>query len=187
MGTLGYTATVSLDGFVADASGDFQWSGPSDEAFAVHLERMAEVSTEVLGRKTYELMGYWETSAGDEAWSADEREFARRWRAIDKVVVSSTLTSDELASDRARIVPRLGLADLQRVVEEAAGLVEIFGPTTAAEAITAGMVQEFRFFVVPKMVGAGLRALPADIRVDLSLAEHRVFDNGAAYLRYVPR
>ena len=91
MGTLGYTATVSLDGYVADATGDFNWSGPSDEVFAVHVERMAEVSTEVLGRKTFALMQYWETYPPEgEVPTADELEFARRWRAIEKVVASST-------------------------------------------------------------------------------------------------
>src|SRR4051794_15057935 len=187
MGTLAYVATVSIDGYVADADGDFQWTGPSDAVFAVHLDRMAEVSTEVLGRRTYALMGYWDTypDAEDGPWA--EREFARRWRDIDKVVVSSTMTGEELTSDRARIVPHLSLAELQRVVERAKGVVEIFGPTVAADAIRAGLVDDFRFFVVPKMVGGGLRALPNDVHLDLSLAEHRIFDNGTAYLRYLPR
>lgn len=187
MGTLGYTATVSLDGYVADAGGDFQWTGPSDAVFAVHLDRMAEVSTEVLGRKTYALMGYWDTYPDSADRPAAEREFARRWRGIDRIVVSSTMTPEELTSDRARIVPDLSLVELQRVVERAAGTVEIFGPTVAAEAIRAGLVNDFRFFVVPKMVGGGLRALPDDVHLDLTLAEHRIFDNGIAYLRYRPR
>jgi dihydrofolate reductase len=187
MGTLAYVATTSIDGYVADADGDFQWTGPSDAVFAVHLERMAEISTEVLGRKTYALMGYWDTYPDGEDRPAAEREFARRWRETDKVVVSSTMTAEELTSDRARIVPRLGLGELQRIVERAKGVVQIFGPTVAADAIRAGMVDDFRFFVVPKMVGGGLHALPDDVHLDLSLTEHRIFDNGIAYLRYVPR
>jgi dihydrofolate reductase len=187
MGTLTYTATVSIDGYVADADGDFQWTGPTDEVFAVHLERMAEVSIEVLGRRTYALMGYWDTYPDAEDRPEAEREFARRWRDIDKVVASSTITGGELTSDRARIVPDLSLVELQRVVERAKGVVEIFGPTVAAEAIRAGMVEDFRFFVVPKMVGGGLRALPDEVNLDLRLAEHRIFNNGIAYLRYMPR
>lgn len=187
MGTLAYVATVSIDGYVADADGDFQWTGPTDEVFAVHLDRMAEVSTEVLGRKTYALMGYWDTYPDAEDRPAAEREFARRWRGIDKVVVSSTMTGEELTSDRARIVPDLSLVELQRVVEHAKGLVEIFGPTVAADAIRAGLIDDFRFFVVPKMVGGGLRALPDDVHLELSLAEHRIFDGGTAYLRYLRR
>lgn len=187
MGTLVYTATVSLDGYVADAGGDFQWSAPSDAEFAAHLDRMAEVSTEVLGRKTYALMGYWDTYSDAEDRPTAEREFARRWQGIDKVVVSSTMTREELTSDQARIMPDLSLVELRRIVERAAGVVEIFGPTVAAEAIRAGLVDDFRFFLVPKIVGGGLRALPEDVHLDLSLVEHRVFDTGTAYLRYLPR
>lgn len=188
MGTLGYTATVSLDGYVADATGDFNWSGPSDEVFAVHVERMAEVSTEVLGRKTFALMQYWETYPPEgEVPTADELEFARRWRAIEKVVASSTLTSADLGPSRARLVSHLSLEGLRRIVDEAPGRVEIFGPTVAAPAIRAGMIDHFEFFVVPKVVGGGLRALPDGPRLDLELAGHTVFANGAVHLRYERR
>ena len=182
-----FTANVSLDGYVADQNGDFQWTGPADEMFAMHIDRMAEVSTEVLGRKTHALMEYWENLPDTEDQPAAEREFARRWRGISKVVVSSTMAAGDLASDRARLVPDLSLAELQRIVEDAEGMVEIFGPTTAADAIRAGLVDEFRLFVVPKLVGGGLRALPDGVQLDLSLAEQRIFANGTAYLRYRTR
>ncbi|MBB3605670.1 dihydrofolate reductase [Mycolicibacterium sp. BK556] len=184
MGKLSYDTTVSLDGYVNDADGDFQWSGPDDAVFAVHVERMADVTIEVLGRETFALMQYWETDPVDEVWGPAEQEFARRWRNIDKVVVSSTLTS-EIETDRVRLVPDLSLDELRRIVDSTAGIVEIFGPTTAGPAIRAGLVDEFQFFVVPKVVGGGLRALPDDVRLDLRLADHRVFDNGTAQLRYV--
>ncbi|WP_280194829.1 dihydrofolate reductase family protein [Nocardia farcinica] len=187
MGTLIFVATISLDGYVNDATGDFNWSGPSDEVFAVHVDRMGEVSTEVLGRKTYGLMQYWETYPDDEDRPAAEREFARRWRVIEKVAVSTTLTRGELGSDRDRLVPHLSLDELRRIVDAAPGVVEIFGPTTAAEAIRAGLVEEFRFFVVPKLVGGGVRALPDGVHLDVTLVEHRIFDNGMAYLRYRAR
>ncbi len=187
MGTLYFSATVSLDGYVADADGDFQWTGPSDEVFAVHTARIAGVSTEVLGRKTFALMQYWENFVGDEGATPDELEFARLWRGIEKVAVSSTLTGDDLGTSRARIVPELSLDELRRIVDDAPGAVEIFGPTTAAAAIRAGMIDDFHLFVVPKVVGGGLRALPDDVRLDLNLVEHRVFDNGISYLHYRPR
>ncbi|AKK26399.1 dihydrofolate reductase family protein [Mycobacterium sp. EPa45] len=187
MGKLIYTVTMSLDGYAADADGDFQWSAPNGAVFDVHVGRMGEVSTEVLGRKTFELMQYWETDPDDQVWTAAEHEFARRWRGIDKVVASSTLTHAEIGSDRVRVVPDLTLDELRRVIADAAGVVEIFGPTVAAAAIRAGLVEEFHFFVVPKVVGGGLRALPDDVRLDLTLAEHTIFDNGTAHLRYVPR
>ena len=89
-GTLGYTATISIDGYAADADGDFQWSAPGDDVFDFHVERMADVSAEILGRRTYELMRYWEAEPAGEAWSAAEHEFARRWQSLDIVVASST-------------------------------------------------------------------------------------------------
>ncbi len=187
MGTLTFTATVSLDGYAADADGDFQWSAPGEAVFDVHVDRMAAVSTEVLGRKTYALMQYWETYPDDDNGPPAEREFARRWRNIEKVVVSSTLTRDQLGSARDRLVPSLTLDELREIMDRATGLVEIFGPTVAAPAIRAGLVDEFQFFVVPKIVGGGLRALPDDVYLDLTLAEHMVFDDGTAHLRYLRR
>lgn len=187
MGTLIYSTTLSLDGYVADRNGDFQWTGPSDEMFAVHLERIREVSTEVLGRRTYGLMEYWESFPETGGQSDAEVAFAHRWQDLDKVVVSSTMTDAQLSSNRARLVSRLSLEELQGIVARADGLVEIFGPTTAADAIRAGLVDEFRFFVVPKLVGGGLRALPDDVDLDLDLAEHRTFEGGTVYLRYVAR
>ncbi len=184
MGTLNYTATVSVDGYVADADGDFQWTAPNGAVFAAHVDRMAEVSTEVLGRTTFALMQYWETDPDDEVWTPAEQEFARRWRGIDKVVVSSTLTRDEIGSDRVRLLRELNVDELRRIVDDATGRVEIFGPTVAAPAIRAGLVEEFQFFVAPKIVGGGLRALPDDVRLDLKLVEHRIFDGGTALLRY---
>ena len=85
MGTLSYCATISLDGYVADAEGDFQWTAPGDAIFAVHINRMAAVSTEVLGRKTYALMQYWQTYPDDEGLPEADRKFARRWRDIGLV------------------------------------------------------------------------------------------------------
>lgn len=187
MGTLSYTATISLDGYVADTSGDFQWSAPSEEIFQFHVDRMAAVSSEVLGRNTYQLMRYWQTEPADGSWGEPEREFARRWRNIDHVVASSTLLQDDLASEPVRLIADLGLSALEQIVENARGEVEIFGPTTASESIRAGLVKDFRFFVVPKIVGGGLNALPDGARLDLRLLEQRIFDNGTAYLHYESR
>lgn len=187
MGTLSYTATVSLDGYAADESGDFQWTAPGEEVFDFHVERMGAVSTEVLGRNTYELMTYWEAEPGSqeyEEWGDSEREFARRWRALDLVVASSTLQLDQLGSGDPRLVRRLSLEELDSIVADAAGEVEIFGPTVAREALRAGMVQDFRFFIVPRVVGGGLRALPDDADLALELVEQRLFENGIVFLHY---
>lgn len=188
MGTLSYTATVSIDGYAADAAGDFQWSAPDDAVFRFHVERMDAVSTEILGRRTYQLMRYWEAEPdpAEEVWGDDEREFGRRWCELDRVVASSTLDEADLGSG-ARLIRDLRLDEIQRIADGATGEVEIFGPTTAAAAIRAGLVRDFRFFVVPKIVGGGLRAIPDDARLDLELVEQRVFDNGTVLLHYRPR
>ena len=188
MGTLSYTATVSIDGFAADADGDFQWSAPGEDVFRFHIERMNDVSAEILGRRTYQLMRYWEAEPdpSEEVWGDEEREFARRWCELDLVVASSTLDEAELGAD-ARLIRDLGLEEIQRIAAGATGEVEIFGPTTAAPAIREGLVRDFRFFVVPKIVGGGLRAIPEDARLDLELVEQRVFDNGAVLLHYRQR
>lgn len=186
MGTLSYTATISLDGYVADIDGDFQWTAPSGEVFQSHVDRMDAVSVEVLGRTTYELMRYWEAEPEDGLWSAAEHEFARRWRRVEQVVVSSTLAHDDVASERTRLVPGLALAELEEIVRGAHGEVEIFGPTTASPAIRAGLVEDLRLFVVPKVVGGGLSAFPDGTRLELRLVEHHVFDNGVTCLHYRP-
>lgn len=184
MGSLTYTATVSVDGYAADASGDFNWSAPGEDVFRFHVERMDAVVHEVLGRRTYQLMEYWQAPPEGEEWGADEHEFARRWQAIPRTLVSSTLTVDDLVSERDRLVPRLELDTLRRIVDEAPGQVEIFGPTTAEAAIRAGLVTDFGLFVVPRVVGGGLRALPHEVALDLELVDHRVFDSGTTYSHY---
>lgn len=183
MGTLGYTATISLDGYAADEDGDFQCSAPDGEVFIFHVERIANVSTEILGRRTYELMRYWEEEPSDEVWTPAEHEFARRWQGLKIVVASSTLVRNDVAH-AAELVAHLELADIERIVGSASGDVEIFGPTVASEAIRAGLVNDFRFFIVPKVVGGGLRALPDGVRLEMDLIEHRVFGNGTVYMHY---
>lgn len=185
MGTLSYSTAVSLDGYVADASGDFQWSAPSEEIFAFHVERMAAVSTEVLGRKTYELMTYWNAVPSDDSWGPLEHEFSRRWQGIEHIVASKTMGTDDLDSEQDRLVQDLSLDVLEQIVQSAPGEVEIFGPTTASAAIRAGMVKEFSLFVVPKMIGGGLAAIPEGASLNLRLTQQRVFENGTAYLHYV--
>lgn len=184
MGRLRYTTAMSLDGYVVDGDGDFQWAAPSAEMFDLHVARTARVSTEVLGRRTYALMEYWESPPEGEEWTEAEHEFARRWREIEKVVVSSTLTPEQVTSPRARLVRDMPLDALADLVAAAEGDVEIFGPTTAADAIRAGMVDDFEFFVFPVVVGGGVRALPDDARLDLRLVEQRVFAPGTVHLLY---
>lgn len=191
MGTLTYTATVSLDGYAADADGDFQWSAPGDDVFAVHVRRLSEVSTEVMGRRTFELMEYWEadpeTGPEGEEWGEAEREFARRWQRIERIVASSTLEESRVDPTRARLIRHLDLEALRSIVDGAPGEVEIFGPTVAADAIRAGMLTDLHLFVVPMIVGGGLRALPDGARLEMRLVEPETFADGAVHLHYRAR
>lgn len=184
MGTLSFTATLSIDGYAAGPDGDFQFGAPSRQVFRFHVERMAAISTEILGRRTYELMHYWEAEPEGEDWGDDEREFARLWRGLDIVAASSTLTTGDMTRENHRLVADLTVEEIARIAERAPGEVEIFGPTTAAPAIRAGLVQDFRFFIVPAVLGGGLRALPDDANLDLRLVESRVFENGFTLLHY---
>lgn len=184
MGSLSYTTSMSLDGFVADADGDFQWAAPGPEVFAFHVERMHAVSTEVLGRHTYALMKYWETDPTDEQWGPLEQDFARGWRALQRVVVSTTMSPDELGPGPIHLVRRLDLDELTALAENADGEVEIFGPTTAAAALRAGLVRDVRLLVVPRAVGGGLPAIPQGVHLDLDLAEERRFGDGTVLLHY---
>ena len=148
---------------------------------ASSADRLAQVSTEVHGRRTHQLMAYWDAEPEPGAWGEAEHEWARLWAATDKIVVSSTLTPEQV-SPGARLVPSLGLDELEQVVRDAPGDVEIFGPTTAAPALRAGLVEEFRLYVVPKVVGGGLRAFPDDVDLDLELVEEGRLD-AVTYLR----
>lgn len=185
MGKLSYAVTMSLDGYVADADGNFDWSGPCDSVFDLHVARLDKVTTEILGRKTYELMEYWEHYDEPDGTDA-EHDFARGWRDLEKIVVSATLPESQLFSGRDRVVPSISVNEISEIVAKTDGVVEIFGPTTAAAAIQAGIVDVFEFFVVPMIVGGGLRALPDGFRSNLRLTDKQVFDSGTVYGRYEP-
>ena len=187
MGTLSYTATVSLDGYVADADGASRGPRRTPRSSGSTWTAWRPSPTRCWAATTYALMEYWQNPPEGEESGPDEQEFARRWQAIPRTLVSSTMTAAHLASDTDRLVPRLDPGTLRRIVDEVDGEVEIFGPTTAAEAIRAGMVSDFLFFVVPHVVGGGLRALPPDARLDLELAEQRVFGGGTVFLHYRSR
>lgn len=185
MGTLNYAATVSLDGYAADRAGGIAWAAPDAEVFAFHLQRMREVTTEILGRRTYSMMQYWEDPPESEKLSSDETEFAARWKTLDKHVVSTTLAATQLGADRTRLLRELCLADIRRIVTATSGVVEIFGPTTAAEALRACLVDRIELFIHPTILGGGLSALPEGVYRKMRLEHTTRFANGTVYLRYV--
>jgi dihydrofolate reductase len=174
-----YAAIASLDGYTNDADGKFDWSAPDEEvhAFVNDLER--GVGTYLYGRRMYEVMRYWQDVDTD-GEPAVVHDYAGIWRAADKVVYSATL--DEAPTPRTRIERRFD-ADAVRALKER-GDVSIGGATLAAEAIRAGLVDEYHLFVTPVIVGGGTRAYPDGARVKLDLADERRFASGVVYLRY---
>jgi dihydrofolate reductase len=179
MARLIYSAIASLDGYVEDESGRFDWARPDEEvhAFVNDLER--PVGTYLYGRRMYETMAYWETAAGD---SATTRDFAEIWRAADKVVYSRTLA--EASTPRTRIEPEFDPEAVQRLKTAAARDLGIGGAGLAAEALRAGLVDELHLLLAPVVVGGGKRALPDGVRIDLELLDERRFASGFVFLRY---
>lgn len=162
MGMLNYAATISLDGYIADSAGDFQWAAPTEDVFALHLERLSGVTTEILGRRTYHLMQYWEDPAQRAEMTEPELNFAQYWQDVKKIVVSSTLAASELRSHRDHLQRDLCLADIRRIVAATDGVVEIFGPTTAAEAIRACLVDQFEFSSSRSCLVADVKLYPTE-------------------------
>jgi dihydrofolate reductase len=179
MGRLIYTAIASLDGYVVDADGSFDWAAPDEEVHAFVNDQERGVGTYLLGRRMYEVLVAWE-SMDDEA--PVMRDYAQIWRSADKLVYSSTL--DEVRSARTRLERRFEPEAVRRLVAEAGTDVSVGGPTLAAHAIRAGLVDEFQLYVNPVVVGGGTNWLPDDVRVDLSLVDEHRFPNGVVHLRY---
>ena len=159
MARLIYAAIMSLDGYIADADGNFDWAAPGEEvhAFVNNLER--PVGTFLYGRRMYETMRYWETAhtvAGRRPVSLD---FARIWQAAGKIVYSTTLQTPDTA--RTRIEREFDPVQVRELKEAADRDLAVGGARLAAQAIAAGLVDEYQMFVVPAVVGGGTRALPA--------------------------
>jgi dihydrofolate reductase len=182
MAKLIYTALTSLDGFVADAAGNFDWAAPDEDVHAYVNDLERTVGTYLYGRRMYETMLFWETGGGDGS-SAVVQDFAHLWRAADKVVYSRTLASP--ASGKTRIERALDPAQVRALKAAAPRDLSIGGASLAGQAIHAGLVDELRLFLSPVVVGGGTRALPDGLRLVL-LHEHR-FPGGVVHLRYRPR
>ena len=182
MAKLIYSMLASLDGCVEDTSGRFDWAAPDAEVHAFVNELERPVGTYLYGRRMYETMRFWEDPPELGSQPPHIREYAAIWQAAEKVVYSRTLRG--ASSARTRIEPEFDAEAVRRLKAEAAGEVSIGGPELAAQAIAAGLVDEYHLFLVPVLVGGGKRALPDGVRADLELVDERRFGNGTVYLRY---
>jgi dihydrofolate reductase len=179
---LSYAAITSLDGYVADESGKFDWAMPDEEvhAFVNDLER--PIGTYLFGRRMYAVMNYWETAHTLADQSAVEQDFAKIWQSADKIVYSKTLAT--VASARTRIERNFDPEAIRQLKLAAARDISVGGPDLAAQAIKAGLVDEIQLLVSPVVVGGGKPALPSLGPLRLELLDERRFGNGVVYLRY---
>jgi dihydrofolate reductase len=177
-----YSAIASLDGYVADEEGNFDWAAPDEEVhrFVNDLER--PVGTYLYGRRMYEVMSSWETAPVDADQPAVVRDFAQIWQAADKIVYSKTL--ETVSTARTRLERDLDPEAIRVLKATAARDISVGGPELAAQAIEAGLVDEFQLFVTPAVVGGGKQSLPDNVRLRLELLDERRFDSGVVYLRY---
>ena len=184
MARLIYSAIMSLDGYTADADGRFEWAAPDEEVFAFVNELERPVGAYLYGRRMYETMRYWETAHTLADQSPASLDFARIWQAADKIVYSTTL--QEPATAKTRVERDFDPTQVRKLKEAASRDVTVGGAHLAAQAIAAGLVDEYQLFLVPAVVGGGTRALPDQVRLNLTLAQERTFGSGTVYLRYHP-
>jgi dihydrofolate reductase len=183
MAKLIYSAIASVDGYIEDAEGRFDWAAPSDEVHAFVNELERTVGTYLYGRRMYETMLFWENPPELTEQPPTVQEFARIWQAADKIVYSKKLQS--ATSARTRIERDFDPDAVRELKATALRDLTIGGAELAARAITAGLVDEYQLFLVPVLVGGGKRALPADhLRLNLELLEERRFRNGTVCLHY---
>jgi dihydrofolate reductase len=177
-----YSVISSLDGYIEDAEGKFDWAEPDAEvsAFVNDLER--PVGTYLYGRRMYETMVFWESPPHLAAQQPFVQDFAEIWQRADKIVYSRTLQS--ASSAKTRIEREFDPEAVRRLKATAGADITVGGAELAAQAIEAGLVDEYHLFLVPFVVGGGKRSLPDSVRVNLELVHERRFRNGTVYLHY---
>ena len=183
MARLVYSAITSLDGYVEDASGAFDWAAPDEEVHAFVSELERPIGTHLYGRRMYETMVGWETPEALPVRTPATEDFARIWQAAEKVVFSRTLES--VASARTRLVREFDATAILKMKGLAARDLSVGGAELAAQALRAGIVDELTLLVCPVLVGGGKRALPAGVPIDLELVAQRGFAGGVVALRYL--
>jgi dihydrofolate reductase len=185
MAKLIYSAIGSLDGYVEDTSGQFEWAAPDEEVHAFVNELERPIGTYLYGRRMYETMAYWETAHSAPGQRSVSLEYARIWQAAEKVVYSRTL--ETVSSARTRIERELDPDAIERMKQSSGSDLSIGGAGMAGQAIAAGLVDELQLLLGPVLVGGGKRALPDDVSVRLELLDERRFQSGTVFLRYRAR
>jgi dihydrofolate reductase len=182
MAKLIYSAITSLDGYIADEEGRFDWSAPDEEVHAFVNDLSRRVGTYLFGRRMYEVMVAWETMDTQPHQTPAIRDFTAIWRAADKVVYSRTL--ETVSSAKTRIQRDFDPDAVRQLKAEAVRDLSVGGPELAAEAFRAGLVDECHLFLNPVLVGGGKPSLPDGVRLELELLDERRFGDGVVYLHH---
>ena len=182
MARLIYSAIASLDGYIADKDGNFDWAVPDEEVHAFINDLSRPIGIHLYGRRMYEMMVGWETDPTLADQSPLMRDFAQIWQSADKVVYSRTL--EKAITARTEIERDFDPEVVRRIKASSERDLTVRGPDLAAHAIEAGLVDEWHLFFVPVVVGGGKRSLPNDVRLNLNLVDERRFGGGTVYLHY---
>jgi dihydrofolate reductase len=180
-----YSVITSLDGYIEDADGTFDWAEPNAEVFAFIADLERPIGTYLYGRRMYETMVFWETPDRSAAQSPVERDWAQIWKSADKIVYSRTLAA--VSSRRTHIERDFDVEAIRQMKARAPRDLTVGGPELAAHAIKAGLVDELQLYLMPIVVGGGKPALPSDVRLQLELLDQRRFAGGVIYLCYRTR
>ncbi|SEK22589.1 dihydrofolate reductase family protein [Rhodococcus maanshanensis] len=184
MGALIYSSICSLDGYVADRDGNFDWAAPDEEVHGFVNDRERPIGTYLFGRRMYEVMAVWESAVGNTApGTADD--FAELWRSADKIVYSTTLQA--VSTSRTRLEREFDPAAIRALKASSPRDLSVGGPGLAACAIRAGLVDDVQLYLVPSVVGGGTPVLPQDVRLDLELVDEHRFRGGTVFLHYRTR
>jgi len=181
MSTLIYSAITSLDGYVADTNGNFDWAQPDEEVHTFINDMEKPIGTYLYGRKMYETMAVWETMPLHDEPDC-MRDFAHIWKAADKIVYSKTLKT--VSGPKTQIKINFDAQEIKRLKQIESSDLAIGGPHIAAVAIKAGVVDEYHQFIAPVIIGAGNAWLPNNVHINLELVDEKRFPSGFIYLRY---
>lgn len=182
MAKLIYAGIVSLDGYFADANDKFDWAMPSEEihTFINDLER--KIGTHLYGRRLYEIMTAWETMHTLAGQPPIVLDYSAIWRSADKIVFSKSLKA--VSSSRTTIQTEFDAEVVRNLKNKSERDLSIGGPDLAAQAIKAGLVDEYRLFITPVLVGGGKQFFPENVHLNLKLVEELRFGNGVVHLHY---
>lgn len=182
MARLIYSVIASLDGYVEDAEGRFEWAAPDEEVFAFVNELERPIGTYLYGRRMYETMAYWETAGAGDSLGPAAHDFADIWRGADKVVYSRTLT--DVSTARTNLEPEFDPGHIRRLKHSSTHDLTVGGAALATQAMAAGLVDECHLLLHPILVGGGKRALSEGVQARLELVSERRFGSGVVHLHY---